>query len=166
MSEMELVKQGISALFGTLGFSILFGLRRKRLIISTLGGLIVWGVYAIMNLFVPENLFLCNFIPALVGTLYSQVMARIIKTPATMFIFTSLVVLVPGGMLYYSMRSIVLGDTLDGITRILETLEVSVALAFGIVVIMAITKIVYYIERYGHEYEKKLQDKKEQHNKM
>lgn len=165
MISPELIKQGISAILGTLGFSLLFGLKRKKLLLASFGGFMVWGVYALICFIAPENIFLCNFIPALVGTLYSQVVARVIKAPATMFIFTSLVVLVPGGMLYYSMRSIVIGDTADGIRRIFETLEVSVALAFGIVMIMAATKVIYYIERRGRKHEE-LQNKGKKHSKM
>lgn len=149
----DIIMQGIGAVVGTFGFSLLFGLKNKKLVLASLGGFVVWGVYALIGLITPENIFLCNFIPALVGTLYAQVVARITKAPATMFIFTSLIVLVPGGMLYYSMRSMVLGDTADGIKRILDTLEVSVALAFGIVTIMAAMKVVYYIERHGHKNE-------------
>ena len=160
MTEMEIIKQGISAIIGTLGFSLLFGLRNKKLLIATFGGFMVWGVYVIMCFLTPQNIFLCNFIPALVGTLYAQVMARIIKAPATMFIFTSLIVLVPGGMLYYSMRSIVIGDGAAGLAKIFETLEVSLALAFGSVVIMAITKVIYYIERRRHKYEENIQNSK------
>ena len=161
MTEMELLKQGISAVIGTLGFSLLFGLKNKKLLVATLGGLLVWGVYALSCFLIPNNVFLCNFIPALVGTLYAQVMARIVKAPASMFIFTSLVVLVPGGMLYYSMRSIVLGDMADGATRILGTLEVSIALAFGIVIVTAMIKVIYYIERHRRKNEKNVQSKEQ-----
>ena len=151
MINWELVKQGISALLGTFGFSLLFGLKKKKLFLASVGGFMVWGVYALMNLFIPDNLFLCNFIPAIVGTLYSQLIARVIKAPATMFIFTSLVVLVPGGMLYYTMSSIILGKMTDGVRLAFDTLEVTVALALGIVAVMALIKIIYYIERRGRK---------------
>ena len=147
MINWGLVKEGISAVIGTFGFSLLFGLKKYKLLWSTVGGMVVWGVYAIMCATVSESLFLCNFIPAIIGTLYSQILARVIKAPATMFIFPSLVVLVPGGMLYYSMSSIIRGDIQGGFSRAMDTVEVSFALALGIVVIMAMVKIIYHIKR-------------------
>jgi len=140
----DTLMEGLGALVGTFGFALLFGLKYKKLLAATAGGLCVWGVYAIMNHLMPDNLFLCNFAPALFGTMYSQIMARVLKAPSTMFIFTSLIVLVPGGMLYYSMDSLIRGNTSEGLSRVLDTLKVSIALASGIVVIMASTKILYY----------------------
>ena len=147
MMNWDLVKEGVSAVIGTFGFSLLFGLKRQKLLLATVGGMMVWGVYAVMRFFVPDSLFLCNFIPAIIGTLYSQILARVIKAPATMFIFPSLVVLVPGGMLYYSMSSIIRGEMEAGIRLAIDTGEVSVALALGIVAVMAMIKIIQHIRR-------------------
>ena len=140
----DLIKEGASALVGTVGFALLFGLKYKKLIVASLGGIIVWGLYALIRYFVPNDLFLCNFIPAIFGTLFSQIMARVMKAPATMFIFTSLIALVPGGMLYYSMSNIILGNTEQGLGLMLNTVEVTVALAFGIVIVMAFMKVLFY----------------------
>lgn len=141
----DIIKEGIGALIGTFGFTLLFGLKYKKLFVATLGGVLVWALYAILKHFVPSDLFVCNFFPAVLGTMYAQIMARVMKAPATMFVFTSLIVLVPGGMLYYSMSNIILGNTAQGLKLIMDTLEVTVALAFGIVIVMASIKIIYYI---------------------
>ncbi|MBQ1965266.1 MAG: threonine/serine exporter family protein, partial [Clostridia bacterium] len=36
-------------------------------------------------------------------SVYAGIMARVLKTPATTFITTSLIPLIPGGSLYYTM---------------------------------------------------------------
>lgn len=136
--------QGISALVGTLGFSLMFRLKGKKLICASLGGAVVWGAYYLLNTFVFEDVFVCNLIASMIATAYSQILARILKAPATLFIFPSIVVLVPGGMLYYSMGDIISGNMTNGIVGAVETLKVAVALAFGIVIIVALTKVIYY----------------------
>ena len=140
----DILKEGIGALFGTLGFSLIFGLRKNKLIVAMLGGFSVWVIYATVRYFVPSDAFLCNFIGALFGTFFSQIMARLLKAPATLFLFPAIIVLVPGGMLYYTMSNIILGNTAVGFNMMLETIKVTVALAFGIVIAMATTKIIYF----------------------
>lgn len=142
---MDIIKEGIGALIGTLGFSLLFGLQYKRLLASSAGGVFVWLIFASIRFLMPYNDFLCNFIPAIFGTAYSQVMAKVLKVPSTMFIFTSLIVLVPGGKLYYTMSNIIHGNFSSAISYALDTLEIAVAIAFGIVIIMVITKVITYI---------------------
>ena len=146
MNWLDLLKEGISALLGTLGFSLLFGLRRRdRLIVATIGGVLVWGTYAVMRGLVPDSLFVCNFIPAVVGTLYSQALARVMRAPATLFMFPSIIVLVPGGMLYYTMNNIIIGKMNEGIKQLLDTMKVTIGLAFGIVIAMALIKLIYFV---------------------
>ena len=146
MSAIDLLIEGLSALLGTLGFSMLFGLRRRdRLIVSTIGGVLAWGAYAVMRYFIPDDLVTCNFIPAVVGTMYSQIMARVMRAPATLFMFPSIIVLVPGGMLYYTMSSFILGNSSEGVRLMLNTVKVTVGLALGIVIVMALTKLIYHI---------------------
>lgn len=139
----DILKEGVGALIGTLGFSLIFGLRKNKLIVAVIGGFSVWAIYALVRYFVPKDVFLCNFLAALFGMFYSQLMARLLKAPATLFLFPAIIVLVPGGMLYYTMSNIILGNTAVGFTMMLETGKVTVALAFGTVIAMVTTKIIY-----------------------
>lgn len=146
MNWLDLFKEGVSAILGTLGFSLLFGLRRRdRLIVATIGGVLAWVAYAMTREIVNDSLFISNFIPAVVSTLYSQVMARVMRAPATLFMFPSIIVLVPGGMLYYTMSNLILGNIDEGVRQMFDTMKVTIGLAFGILIAMAMIQLIYFV---------------------
>ncbi len=92
-----------SALVGTLGFSLLFGIRPKYLPWTLIGGGVACIVYVLA---LPLGSFLCNALASLALTLYCEVVARTQKAPVVCFFASSVVVLVPGGGLYYTIASL------------------------------------------------------------
>jgi len=53
---MSPVIQIVTGALGSLGFSVLFNIRGKKLLITTLGGLISWSVFLLLEAGSPENL--------------------------------------------------------------------------------------------------------------
>ena len=102
--------QLLTALLGTLGFSILFHVAWKRIPFAALGGLISWGAYLIFLPLVGEDILVANLLATAVATAYAEVLARLCKSPATVFIIPAVIPLIPGGSLYYTMYSVVTGD--------------------------------------------------------
>ena len=45
MLSMEYMIQLASAFLGSMGFALLFHIRREKLLLASLGGLLTWGVY-------------------------------------------------------------------------------------------------------------------------
>ena len=101
MSEILITM--LSALMGTLGFSLLFGMRPKHLPWALIGGGVACGVYVLTVSLGP---FLCNAIASLVLMLYCELVARVQKAPVVCFFAASVVVLVPGSGLYYTIASL------------------------------------------------------------
>ena len=96
------INQVIMALLGSIGFGILFNLRGLRLMLAGLGGMLGWIVYLILFHFTGQEV-MCYGIATILTTLYSQALARIVKSPATLFLVPSVVPMLPGGYLYYTM---------------------------------------------------------------
>ena len=80
------------------------------------------------------------FIVSVIITLYAEILARILKTPASTFCILSLLPLVPGGALYYSSTYALSGDTELFVSKAVYTLELTVALSLGIVLVTACMK--------------------------
>ena len=137
----EIAVQIISSFLGSLGFSLLFNLKGKRLLWASLGGAFAWSVFLVIEA-LTNNLFLCGVVSAMVGTAYSEIFARILKTPKTAFIFPAIVPMVPGGSLYYTMSHIISGDIEEGFKYATKTLSMAIALAFGIVVVILWVKVI------------------------
>ena len=73
---------------------------------------------------------------------YAEVMARVIKTPTTTFITTSLVPLIPGGSLYYTMAYGFQGQATRFVTKGVATLALAAALALGIIIASTLTRLI------------------------
>ncbi len=141
MTSSELI-QIATGLIGSLCFGILFNMRGKRLIAAAVGGLLSWGLFVVLSHFIlnePIN----YFIVAAVVSLYSEIMARILKTPAAPIVTTSLIPLIPGGSLYYTMSSAFESNFTMFLEKAVSTLKLACALALGIIVVTAISQFLF-----------------------
>ena len=101
--------QLITAFLGSFGFSLLFHVRGKKLFFAALGGLLSWVFYLLLRPKV-EALLIASILASCFSAAYAEIMAWLVKAPATVFIIPSVIPLVPGGSLYYAMYSAVIGD--------------------------------------------------------
>lgn len=126
--------QILTGFIGSCGFALLYNIRGRRFAFAALGGLISWSSFLALSLFI-ENDILCYFIVAILVSLYAEIMARVLKTPTTTFIMTSLIPLVPGSSLYYTMTHAFSGNFDGFIEKGLQTLGLAGALAAGIIAV-------------------------------
>lgn len=133
----------IAAFFGTLGFGFLFNIRGNKLWWAAIGGMLAWTLFLALGL-VVESEVIRYFIVALCTTYGAEVMARILKTPASTFCIIWLLPLVPGGALYYTMTYALSGQTALFAAKAVYTIELSVALSLGIVLVTAASRHLPY----------------------
>ena len=127
----------LSGMLGTVGFSILFKSDKNRIFCNAIGGALTCLLYAVCC-YCFDTAFLQNFFPALFVTAYAEVMARLVKAPATPILACSIIPLVPGGKLYYTMYYFVIGDNAMFDVTLSETLQIAAGLAVGIICISVI----------------------------
>lgn len=133
MSWSNEIIQVIMSLLGSIGFGILFNLRGRRLMLAGLGGMLGWIIYLILYRITGHEVMSYGLATVLT-TLYSQAMARIVKSPATLFLVPSVVPMLPGGYLYYSMLYAVSGDWDNFLAEGVLTLSTAAAIAVGMMV--------------------------------
>ncbi len=129
---------------GTLGFCVLFNIRGKKMIVTAIGGLLSYFIFTVLTRFI-SNEPVIYFIVAVIISIGAEVMARILKTPTATFITTSLIPLVPGSSLYYTMAYAFEQNSDMFLHKALYTLQLTAALALGIIVATAVTRIFYRI---------------------
>lgn len=127
----------ISGAIGTLGFCLFFKIRRDKLIYGCIGGLLTSLFFCICS-DLGLSVLMRNLIPTIVGTLYAEVIARIVKAPTIVFLIPAVIPLTPGGTLYYTMSAIVEGDMVKAQKQGEITLLVALGIAVGIVFISVI----------------------------
>ena len=140
MSKAEIV-QIITGLVGTSGFALLFNIRGKRLAATAFGGFLSWLLFILFSRAI-ENEVINYFFVAAIVSLYAEIMARILKTPTTTFITASLVPLIPGASLYYTMSAAFKGSQDLFFEKAFHTLQLGGALALGIIVITAVVNLI------------------------
>ena len=115
-----------------------------------------WDIWLLPAVSCEKEYFVCveiglsllmqNMIPAAVATLYAEIIARVVKAPATVFLIPGVIPLTPGGKLYYTMRAIIDGNEseVDGLGN--ETVVIALGIAVGIVLV----SLVFY--QISHRY--------------
>lgn len=138
---MDAIIQVLAALIGTLVFGLIFNIRGKKLLVGALGGMLAWALFLLLGLWIPSEVaryFLVSV--AIAG--YAEIFARVLKTPTTTFVMVSLISLIPGSGLYYTVASALNGDLPQFLEKALHTLALAAALSLGIVVVSALVKHV------------------------
>ena len=136
-----LIFQTFSAFLATLGFGIIFNIKGKKLFFASLGGAIGWFFYSLSLKFNLSELS-SLFISAIFFSSYCEIFARILKTPVTTLVICSLIPLVPGGGMYYTMLEAVNGNVSSSLDLGLNTLASAGTLALWIIFVSTITKLV------------------------
>lgn len=127
----EIAVQLIMAFLGALGFSLLFRLHKKHLLLASLGGMLTWGVYLLTYHFL-QSAFFANLIASVFAVFLAEVLAHWRKCPATLFVIPSIIPLVPGSTLYYAMSYAVQNNSEMASDYGRHLLTVALAIAAGI----------------------------------
>ena len=101
--------QIIYAFFGTMGFSLLFNIKKKRLLAASLNGAFSWAVYLVFEHF-GCHVFICSFAASVFANIVSEILARKLNAPSLVFMIPGLIPMIPGSSLYYTMEAIVNGN--------------------------------------------------------
>ena len=137
-----------TAFVGSLGFAILFQTRRKLWIPASLGGLLSWGIY-LLGIRSASGVFFPCLVASAFAALYAEVLARILKAPATIFFITSVVPLIPGSTLYYTMSYAVQGAWDISRSYGFLTVQYALSIAGGISLVWAFSMMAQKIFHKG-----------------
>ena len=125
---------------GTFGFSVLFNVRGKKLLLATLGGTLSWLLYLLLEYVVPNEFTRYFFSSFFVGV-YAEFFARVLKTPATTFLIPSIIPHIPGGALYHTMRYALEKQWSTCFWQAIYTLKLALGLALGIAAVLSILSV-------------------------
>ena len=142
-----MILETISAFTASFGFGIIFNIKGKNLFFASLCGALGWFVYK-LSLRLGATDTTSMFFASVALSAYSEIFARILKTPVTTFIIAALIPLVPGGGMYYTMYEAITGNIITSLEIGITTLVSAGALAIGIILVSTITRTIVKSKRY------------------
>lgn len=133
--------QLLTATLGALAFSLIFNVRGSQLFFTTLGGVLAWTCYLLLQ---PTGLgdpprYL---IASVLVSVYSEVCARKRRAPATVFLVPAAIPLIPGSRLYTTMLCAVHMDGPGFVREGLSTLLLAGAIAAGFILVSTVVHAV------------------------
>ena len=135
-----------SSFLASLGFGILFNIKGKNLILAGIGGAIGGMVYKLV-LFLGGSEMIAMFSGSVVFSLYSEILARVCKTPVTTFIICALIPLVPGGGMYRTMQQAIAGNIDKALAIGLNTISIAGVLVLGILLVSTLMLAFYHMQK-------------------
>lgn len=124
------------AFFGSFFPAILFNTEKRILGWAGVSGLVGWTTYKVFTYLTGMPVLATIFGAAAIG-FYSEIMARRLKTPASVLSISGMYPLVPGITAYLVVENIVTGNLQTALNKGIETLSYAGAIAFGIMFVTA-----------------------------
>ena len=135
----------IAGIMASIGFGITFNVKKNKLPFILVGGIIVCAIYILCDTYLPFGV--TPFFPVLfavaAGATYSEILARIVKAPAITLMLPSIIALVPGAGLFFTMHKLIGMSSLQ--PYLSNTLLSSLGIAVGIVISQLIAIILTII---------------------
>ena len=123
-----------------LGFSIRSNIYGWKLVFTSLGGALSWGLY-LMFLAWSNSLLLSIFLSTALVCLYAELVARPFHVPVAVFVICAIIPLVPGSGLYYSMTAYISGNINDAMRLMGNTLMIAGTISVAIALVSSLANI-------------------------
>jgi len=138
----------VLSMIATMAFAVLYQIPRKAIVpVGVLGGIGFLLQTAAMRYGMTE--VVASFVASLCVCLLSEVLARKLRMPVTVFAVPGIVVLVPGIDAYMAMKAFVLNHELQGVALLSQTSLTAGALASGLVISGVLFRSIWRVRAYA-----------------
>ena len=124
---------------------MVFNIQLEDIVFAAIGGVIVRLVYILFKFLLPSYPFIFTMVAAFFAALYSEILAITRKEPSTLYLYPSIVPLIPGDLFYYAALGIIWGNasifTQFGPDLVLSLVGISVGFVLC-------STIVHYVRKF------------------
>lgn len=121
-------------------FAVVFNVRGRHVPFAALGGALGWAVYSFFSAAATVS-GVSYFLASICIALYAELLAGLLRRPATTYLVCALIPLVPGGGMYYTLASSLAGDLPGTLATGFETLTIAGAIAAGVAIGSAVARL-------------------------
>ena len=138
-----MIGQIIAAVFGTVAFSVLFGVPRQYYAYCGLVGGAGWWLYSILTAYTQCTAAEATFFAAFLVVLLSRFLAVWEKCPATVFLTAGIFPLVPGAGIYWTAYYLVTDRMEEAAGNGFAAVKAAFAIVLGIVLVFEVPEKVF-----------------------
>lgn len=138
------ITQLISCTIACVGFAYWFNVKGIQVLYSGIGAFFTWAVYYVCFEMTNSN-FQSTLFGAIFVAIFAQIMARVNRAPATIFLCVCVFPLVPGPNLYYMMYYLVLENYKVAKEEAVTLVLTCVGIALGFIVVDIFNKYIVII---------------------
>jgi uncharacterized membrane protein YjjB (DUF3815 family) len=135
-----LIRIAVGAL-AALGFSVLFNVRGRKMLFAALGGVAGWSVYLLIRR-LGGSPVLATFVASVSIGVYAELVSGLGGHPATLFIVSAIIPLIPGGGIYATLSRALHGEIQGTVSAGLETLYLAGAIATGVALVSSLRMVL------------------------
>lgn len=129
------------AMLAAFGYALWTNVRAGLLVPAMLGGIVSWVTFLFISQFI-EGPFIPCLVASAVSALYAELLATRFKVPSSIFFIVSVIPLIPGRLLFFTMSSAVIADWSAMSYYASQTFLYAAAIAIGISVVWAIFEVI------------------------
>ncbi len=140
---MTLLYECVLTFLACIAISFNFNVKSFYILYTAIGGAMTYLVYSLsagMN-----NVAMQCFVASMFASVYSETLARIVKVPATTFLIVSIIPLVPGSNLYWTMQYCINREIMKFASSALHTLGIAGSIAIGILLVSSLYRFTFGI---------------------
>ena len=139
---MQILLGFIFGFLSSVGFGIVTNNPRRTLMPAGWVGAIAWVIYIVAGWY-DHGVIMPNLLSAVVIGLLGNLAAILVRAPVNIFYVPCLVSLVPGAIIYDSMKNFTLGYDNLAAHGLIKALTVGLSLAIGFIIAEAISNKIY-----------------------
>ncbi len=145
MILLSVIIQCLFIFIATVGFSILFNVKKSELAYCGFVGVVCYFIYKIVLVYYDTQ-----FMGAILGTftavIFSRRFAYLRKIPAAIYIIPAVIPLAPGGTIYLTMYNIIYGNYVNVLKYAFLTIEIAGGIVIGMSIALSIPYSVFAVK--------------------
>lgn len=130
--SFDLLLKIVFAFIASVSFAVILKVDKRHLLLSGVGAIMTYFIYALMCA-LGTSFFAAAFVSTIASVIYAEILARVRRAPAIVYIMTGVIPTVPGGDLYHAMRYLIMSDLPMAMKKLTDTLQIGLGIAGGIV---------------------------------
>lgn len=159
MSWLQVAYLTAACTVALLGIAVIFDVPPKKMFWAMVGSIISCVLMLIGDKYGLDPL-ITNMIATAIPCVYCEIMARVLKTPTTVFMIPTLLPLVPGSRLYYTMFYLFSGEQELFLDNMLIAVKICTGIAVAIIVVTGAMRWIEAAKKQRLEKEKEKEKEK------